>query len=223
MSKNGFELEQLREYFQDTKIHFAVGKVEELDPAVDFHSLRLKVQLFPDEISIVAKATFPNVGPDSGFISFPEVGDLCIVAFADGDEQQAFVIGYLPSLEDTIPLRAWLGDAVLQSRSGKELNLSSDSQVNIGRGNPLIKEDEPLVLGNVLKDALTDMYDKFDQVLDKLISGPIAIGNLGVACPTEPTLAIGLTAIKSQLAADKVKYIDLVVTNIVSQIAFTER
>lgn len=215
-------LEELREIFRDQRIWISVGQIEELDPASDSHALRVKVKLYPDEISIIARYSFDNVGPSSGIIAFPEEGDLVLVAFAEGDEQQAFVLKSLTSKIDKLPPRSLQGDIVIKARAGKKLNLSSDTRINIGKG-ATTQEAEPLVLGAILKNALTDIYAKIDSVLQKLIEGPIATGNLGNPAPTDPGLVESLTELKTQFDADKTKYIDTVTTNIVSQIAFTER
>ncbi len=78
-------------------------------------------------------------------------------------------------------------------------------------------------MGNVLISAMTSMYDQQIAALDKLITGPVATGNLGNPAPTDPGLVINLTVIKTQLQLDKAQFVTVSATNFVSQLAFTER
>lgn len=219
------EIEELRSLFKDNSDYLSVGVVQSVVPTVERSLVRVKVKLLPDEDLIVARMTWAATGPDAGFFALPESGDLVLVAFdaTFGDRQQAFVIARLTSREDTIPLRAALNqDWVLQAVSGKKLNLGSDTGVYIDRGG-LVPASEPLVLGNILKTALASFYDQAVGIIDDIIAGPVGIGNIGNPVPIDPTLAVALTVRKTELEADKLVYITTVTTNIVSQIAFTER
>jgi hypothetical protein len=100
--------------------------------------------------------------------------------------------------------------------------LTSNTRINIGKGGTT-EEAEPLVLGGVLLEALGTLYDRLEALLDKLIAGPVGMGNLGNPVPTYPQLITDLTALKADVVADKSSYIDTPNSNIVSQIAFTER
>ena len=121
------------------------------------------------------------------------------------------------------------------AHAGGFMGIDSTGKIYLGKEDGT--ENEPLVLGTVLTSAMGDLYDKVSTLLakvdagfTKLAAGPIALGNLGAPAPTYPTLAADLTAISVELAAldgeiaaDKTKYVTAPATNIVSQIAFTER
>lgn len=118
---------------------------------------------------------------------------------------------------------------------GGFIGIDEDGKIYLGRASGTI--DEPLVLGNVLLSALGDFMDKMVSLIDEtkkiateIKTGPVGIGNLGSPVPTHPTLITKLLAIeanldllKSNLDADKSKYISTATTNIVSQVSFTER
>jgi hypothetical protein len=215
------DIEFLREAFKDRRTHIALGTISQLSVAEDKSYIKAVVQLFPEKREIVSRMTWETVGSESGFFQIPKVADLVLVAFADGDFDMAFVIRRLTSYSDLIPANAILGDIVMKAEPGKtawitgtKINLSGTDQA----------PTEPLVLGQVLIQAMTDLYSKLDSILQKIISGPIGVsGAPGNPAPTFPALAADLTAIKSQLESDKSKYLTDNSTNIVSQIAYTER
>lgn len=121
------------------------------------------------------------------------------------------------------------------AHAGGFLGIDSDGKIYLGKEDGT--ENEPLVLGDVLLSALGDLYDKFANLMDNAINafnaistGPVGIGNLGAPVPTDAALATTLanistaiTTLKTQTNADKAKYVTAPATNIVSQIAFTER
>lgn len=219
----GIDLNELKQIFQDERLHFDIGQIDSVETAIDASVMRCKVITFPDQDVIVCRMSWEFVGPNAGLYAEPQPGDMVLFAFADGNQQQGFIIKRLTSREDTIPIRAAiLKHWVLQALSGTELSLSSDTGIYIDRGG-LLPADEPLVLGSVLKDAQESLYDQMIDFLDKLIAGPMAIGDLGGSTPTHPTLIINLTVIKAQVALDKLVYVTTAATNWLSQIAFTER
>lgn len=222
MGIQGIDLNDLRSALMDDRVHFDIGQVESVETSPDLSVMRCKVKTFPDQDIIICRMSWEAVGPGAGFYAEPQPGDMVLFALADGDQQQGFILKRLSSKEDTIPLRVALGHWVLQALSGAPLSLSSDEAVYIDRG-ALVPGTEALVLGNVLKTAQESLYDQMIDFLDKIITGPIGIGNLGNSVPTDPTLIINLTVIKTQVELDKLVYVTTAATNWLSQIAFTER
>jgi len=229
------DLEALKSILRDPTVHIAVGVVQAVEPTVTLSNCLCKVSVYPEEYPVVAKTSFPIVGPMSGVIQLPVAGDF--VLLVQTNTEQWYIIGRLNSPEDPLPLQAVLGQLVLRALSGKAVRLESDTAVYIGRGT-ILNPSEPLVLGNVLKaqqgalyDKISDLIDKLSGILDTIISGPVAITTTpGNPAPTYPALATSLTAqkallttLKAQVVADKAQYVTVPLTNIVSAVAFTER
>lgn len=230
------DLEALKTILKDTTVHIAVGVVKEVEPTPTLSNCYCKVSVFPEEYPVVAKTSFPIVGPGSGVIQLPVKDDFVLLVHTTNVEQW-YIVGRLNSPEDQLPLQALLGHLVIRALAGKPVRLESDTSVYIGRGG-LLNPTEPLVLGNVLKtqqgalyDKISDLIDKLSAILDTIITGPVAITTTpGNPSPTYPTLAASLTAqkalltaLKATVVADKAQYVTVPLTNIVSAVAFTER
>jgi len=230
------DLEALRSVLKDRTVVLAVGVVKEVETSPTRSNCHCKVSVFPEEYPVVARTGFPIVGPASGVIQLPVIDDFVILAQMTQTEQW-YIIGRLNSPEDTLPLQALLGHLVLRSLAGKPVRLESDEAVYIGDGG-ILDPTQPLVLGNVLKDQQTALYEKIDSlvskveaILDTIITGPIAITTTpGNSAPTHPTVVADLTLKKADLvlfqadlAADKAQYVTVSVTNFLSQLAFTKR
>lgn len=169
-------LEELKDLFRDDTVHMAIATILTLHPADDRSFLKVKVNIFPENRTVIGRMSWDAVGPESGIFSFPSVNDLVLVAFAEGDDDQCFVIKRLTSKEDKIPLTAMDGSIVMKSLEGKNIWLTSDTKINISRGDTAPTEN--LVLGQVWKTLMID-------ILDLLIDGfqqksqETHIGNLG--------------------------------------------
>lgn len=206
------ELEFLRQALGDNRQHIAVGKITQLGPAPDRSCLRLQVQIFDtnseQDREVVAIMGWDDAGPDCGSVRFPEVGDMVIVAFVDGDADQCYVIKRLTSKEEKIPLKAMDGSTVLGALAGKKLFLASDTKVSVAK--PGSEGTENLVLGQVFKAFMA-------QVLDYLAQHQHTTSAPGVLTspPSGPTgKAADFTALKSSPINDEA---------ILSSIAFTEK
>jgi hypothetical protein len=219
--KHGLDLETFRALFRDSRVWITVAQVEKLGLADDKSVLRLQVRPLPEGNSIIASMTWEAVGDGGGWYSFPTIGDLVLIAYSEGNLQAAYVIRRLTNTTDKIPDRAETMD-VLRAVPGRKLSVSSDTMVLIGSGGTT-EENEPIVLGLVLKEALGKIYDKISDILDKIINGPLGVDSIGGTVVTNPALATNLTTIKTQWEADKTQYVDTATTDILSQIAFTER
>lgn len=150
-------LEELREILKDDRLLMEFGTIEKLEIAKDRSVVRARVLLFPDNIEIVARLTWDSVGPNSGHFNLPAVGDLVVVGFIDGHEDEALVLRSLSSKVDLIPIRATEGHFVSRALAGKKYFLVSDTEINLVRGDD--PGDEQLVLGNTFKTAYSEHLD----------------------------------------------------------------
>lgn len=218
------DLELLKEIFRDPSIRIAVGEITDVEVLVDFSAARATLTLPQhDDLEVVARISWGMCSTGGGAFQLPVTGDWCLVAYVSPD--QAFVISQLSSLTDRIPVRAAQDDAtVLAAKDGQELDLTSDTSVRIGKGNPLLLPDEPLVLGNVLKSYLEGISDRISQLYDLIIAGTFVLatspGNPTAPNPASATL---VTSYKTAHEAAKLQFLTTAITNIVSAHAFTER
>lgn len=203
MANKALGLEELKEVFKDDRLHLAIGVIEQLSVASDRSSLKAKVNIFPDQIRMICTLSWDAVGPSAGIFQFPSINDLVIVGYLDGNENDAYIIKRLTSREDKIPVQAVNGHLVLKTLAGKKAFISSDTEVNLVRGdNP---GNERLVLGDTFKTAYSQHLG-IDEVHTH-------IGNLGY--PTFPPDQA------SQYAAIKASPVDN--ANMLSDISKTEK
>lgn len=213
----GFDLEALKGIFKDRKNHIAVGKITKLGVATDRSVLRVQVSIFPENREIIARMTWDHVGPNSGIFAFPAVDDLVLVAMADGDEENCFVIRRMTSKDDKIPLNAVDGHTVIKALAGKETWITSDTRINLSAGDD--DPTQPLVLGTELKTLLVSILTELKTVTTA-ISTHTHIGNMGA--PTSPPQeAASFTT--SGTAFDNLKASPVQDSVILSDIAFTEK
>lgn len=152
---NGSDLETLRHIFKDDRLHIALSVVKKVSMAADKSVLRVLISILPEQREIVARMTWSAVGESAGFFSFPNVGDLVLTAMAEGDESSAFVISRLTSKTDKIPATAVTGDMVAKALAGKKLWLTSDTRINLSKGDT--EPTENLVLGQVFKTMMSTL------------------------------------------------------------------
>lgn len=145
------ELEQLKDVLKDDKLTLLIGSIKKLIIAPDRSVLRVRVEVFPERIEMIARMTWDLVGEEGGIFQFPSLNDLVVLGFIDGNEDEAFVLKRLTSKEDKIPLKAVQGHLVVRAKPGTKTFLTSDTKINITR--PDNEGDEKLVLGNTFKDA----------------------------------------------------------------------
>jgi hypothetical protein len=160
-------LEDLKEILKDDSLHIFLGQIKRLHLADDRSYLKVEVSVWPEERSIIARMTWDSVGPESGFYAFPAVGDAVLCASAEGDVQQSFVIKRLSSKDDKIPNTATGGDTVLRALSGKKLWNTSDTRINLSKGDS--EPTENLVLGQRMKATYSDHLSKLITYLEKVI------------------------------------------------------
>ncbi len=197
------ELEFLRDIFKDPRLHIGIGTIVQLGLSNDGSVLRVLVNLLPDNRQVVGEVTFEDVNS----VTLPEVDDLVLVAFCDGDPDECFIVKVINNADEPIPLFGQTGHTVKYSRAGKKLYIGSDTKVGIGR--PNVEPTEPLVLGAVLATGLTALCNAFLNAtqIGQSSAGPVAL---------DP-------AVRTALNNFVTTYITTSGTNIKSQIAFTER
>lgn len=194
----GLGLEELRSLLSDDKLSIHCAIVKKLQMASDRSVMRVTVELIPDSIMMVARMSWDAVGPDAGFFQIPSVNDLVLVAFCEGNEDEAFVIRRLTSKEDKIPVQALGGHAVVRALAGKKAYMMSDSNVLLGRGGA--DPTERLVLGDSFKAAYSAHLG--------IDAAHTHIGNLGY--PTAPPdQAAQYEAIKASPVDDDAMLSDL--------------
>lgn len=176
-------LEEFKELLQDDALHLFIAKIKKLHLASDNSFLRVEVEVWPEQRIIMCDMTWDHVGPNSGFYNFPNVGDLVIGASAEGEVDQSFILKRLSSSEDTIPKTALTGDSVLKTIDGKKLWLTSDTRVNLSKGDT--EPNENVVLGQRFKATYSDHLSKLITCIEKIVTqidhtiSHDHIGNLG--------------------------------------------
>lgn len=206
------DLETLREIFKDQRQHIAVGKITRIGVADDRTCLRVGVLVLDPTVEsdreIIAVMGWDDVGPDCGVVRFPEIDDMVLLAFVDGEADQAFVIKRLTSKEEKIPLKALDGSTVVAALAGKKLYLGSDTAIHLTK--PGNDGTENLVLGQVFKTFA-------ENLLSYLAAHQHTSGPPGVLTspPSGPTgSAADFTSLKTSPIDDN---------SILSAIAFTEK
>lgn len=208
----GFE--ELRGLFKDDDVHLAIASIKSLHLADDRSFLKVTVNIFPENREIVARMTWDAVGPEAGSFTFPNPNDMVLVAFTD-EEDEAFVLKRLTSKEDKIPLTAVDGSTVLRALTGKKTWITSDTTINLSRGDTAPGEN--VVLGQVWKTLMVDLLGYLIDLCQDL-SVETHIGNLGynTAVPNNAAdylmIKAMLEALKSSPVEDELALSDLTFT-----------
>lgn len=224
-------LEDMKQYFKDDSLHIFLGQIKRLHLADDRSYLKVEVNVWPEDRLIIAEMSWDSVGPEAGFYAFPAVGDAVLCASAEGDVDSTYVIKRLSSKEDKIPNTATTGDSVLKALSGKKLWQTSDTRINLSKG-----DDEPtenVVLGQRFKDTYSTHLGQLVTCIEKVIAhidanlAHMHLGNLGFQTGgiIDPA---PMNAVKTALGTLKTDVNTLKsdkVTNefILSDLAFTEK
>lgn len=162
------DLEGLRELFKDDRTHSAIGKVTQLGLSADRSQLRAQCKVLSQDREVIATVAWDSIGPDSGSLQFPVVGDLVLLLFCEGDDDHIYLIKRLSNDEDLIPAQATDGHMVHRSLPGKKLYLASDFNILLGLGGDNPEPNEPLVLGNVLTEFLIDTFVQLETLSAKV-------------------------------------------------------
>jgi hypothetical protein len=163
------DLEGLREIFKDQRTHGAVAKVVKLGLSSDRSILRAQCHVLSQERDVIVTVCWDACGPNAGSFQFPQVDDLVILQFLEGDDEQIYLTKRLSTNIDKIPIQATEDHMIHRALSGKNLWLASDTKILIGLGGEEDPEpDEPLVLGNVLQQLLIDTFTQVELLSAKV-------------------------------------------------------
>ena len=211
MSKNF--LNELIAIMREDQTHISLARVKKLFVAEDRSSLKVQLELMPEGREVIGRVTWDKVGDNSGDFKFPVAEDICLVAFAHGDENQCYVLKWLTNDEDTIPEQVMTGDSASISMPTKKNWFCSDTRINLARS-----KDEPvenMVLGQVFKTFMTDLLTKI-EALEDLIKIHTHVGNMG-AETSPPSNAADITANKEEITALKESPIgdDLILSDLI--------
>jgi phage protein D/phage baseplate assembly protein gpV len=107
----------------------AIGLVTNTDDPDKLGRVKLKFPMYSDDVeSAWARVVAPSAGPESGFITIPEVGEEVLALFPGGDINYPVVIGSLWSEKNKIPASASAASQgeiplkqVFRSRNGHEI------------------------------------------------------------------------------------------------------
>lgn len=223
------------------------GIVESYDSATQTAEVTVAMKRIKVDGSVIDAIKLPNVRvqfqkTSETSVTYPlKKGDEVLLVFNERDIDAWRATGSVGapqtnrrfSLTDVVAIPGYVSDGnVATFDTGDEDNfvikfkdikivITSDGKFYAGKVGGT--QDEPLVLGNVMLAAMTDLITQSKQGFTAVKTGPVGIGNLGQSVPTHPTLIAALTAVELLLDTTKATYVDTISTNIVSQIAFTER
>lgn len=207
----------LKDILKDDSLHICIGQIKSLHLADDRAYLKVTVMIFPEQRNIIATMTWDSVGPDSGDFVFPAIDDMVLIAQAEGDDNQAYVIKRLTSRSDKIPQIAVNGDKVQRTLAGKKFWNVSDTRINLSRGET--EPTENLVLGQVFKTMMSELLASL-KVHAQNDADHLHIGNLGYYT-FKPNLEAEFLNRKEEYDTLKTSPIDDEV--VLSDLSFTEK
>jgi len=183
----GIDIEAMREIFKDQRSWISVGVVKKLLLASDRSELRVKVEILDEDARIIiAIVSWPSVGPDAGFITFPNVGDLALLVCPYGEDDLCTVMKFYSSKEDTIPEAAIDGDPTWKAVAGKKINVLSDTRINLA--DVVAAATEAVIRGKVFQTMMSTLMTDIASIT--------VLGNLG-AVTTTPINSAAFTAHKT--------------------------
>jgi hypothetical protein len=207
----------LKEILKDDRLYLYLGIIRRLHLAQDRSYLKVEVETIPDQRKIISTMTWENVGPGSGEFEFPSVGDLCLVCNVEGDDDQSYVIRRMTSRADKIPNTAITGNKVHKALAGKKFWITSDSRLNLSRGDS--EPTENLVLGQVFKAFASSLLASLATFAQNA-ADHVHIDSLGYLT-TKPTIESEFLARKGEYDTLKASPIDN--EAILSDLSFTEK
>jgi hypothetical protein len=212
-------LEELRQILDPNKVFLSLALIKKLELAQDNSTWRAELEVLPDQEEVIARMTWDQVGPKTGIFGPASVGDLVLVAFADADEEQAFVIRRLSSKADLIPEQARESHNFFKSLPGKKTYIGSETKTIIGALREGADPTENLVLGQELKTLLITILAELKKQADTLAIHTHT-GNAGVQT-SPPTQSADFTANGVVFENNKTSPVEDEI--ILSDIVFTEK
>ena len=135
-------------------------------------------------------------------------GDLVLVGFAEGDDDQAFVLRRLTSTDDKIPAQAADGSWAAVAKTGKKAWLSSDTRINLSRGTSA--PGEPAVLGEKILAMLSTVLGELASHQHTYMDSDTQAGPPSSKTTSAPTNASAFTAAKESPVDDRLMLSDFV-------------
>lgn len=214
-------LEMLK-YLLEKGPELALGEVKSVG-SMSTKGVAVELRILPDNYDVIALAVWPK-----GLVIVPAVGELMLAVFPDTQTETALAFGFVAGESRELHQRSENGGFCVGGIAGKKTNVSSNTRVNVGRGGDS-EEDEPLVLGNVASEylaAISQQLTTLNTHLSTLTASVTAIDaavNSGAQAAALGTLTTQLGTQATEIGTEKAQYIDTDSSNILSQIAFTER
>lgn len=150
-----------------------------------------------------------------GIVSRPLPGTNQLIGRAGNHAGARVILGYLDQDVPSCPL----GGVVIYDAFGDQIVISNGT-IKIGSASA----SNPVAIGDIVKNAISDIFDQLKFILDHFIAGDLATtttpGNVTAPAAALVTLA---TAQETQLALQKLKYVTNPITNMVSETLFVER
>ena len=130
--------------FSEKKTYLAFGKVAEEEIAKDGRSYSVLVNLMEENEQTLVRVGFPG-----DFFGQILIGDVVLIAFVGGNIDAGVTIAYLPSELRKLHPKHVMGETVVSSRKGKNINISNNHEAEL---------TEPAVLGIQLQTWFHDVY-----------------------------------------------------------------
>jgi hypothetical protein len=202
-------------------VHLEIGQVKQIGFAKDKSVVRVKVAILPEGFEVIAKVTFDSVGNGGGFFGPINVEDMVLIAFADGNEENAFVVKRLTTKQDSYPEQIEAGHSVVKSLPGKKMYMGSDTKTFIGKALNM-ELTENVVLGQQLKTLLSQVLNEL-KTLSTNLASHTHIGNAGLetSVPQQEIAGQVFTNHSTFFQTKKANPVDNQV--ILSDIVFTEK
>jgi len=169
---------ELSELFRDKNFKLTLALVERVFIAPDSSFLRAECKTLPDLYTVIAEVTTDSIGGQS--ITLPNKDDLVLLGFTD--DFRPIVLNKLFSETDKIPGTALTGDSVFQALTAKKAWVTSDTRINLSKGE--VEPTENLVLGQQFKTFADNLLTILSTRADNS-SLHKHIGNMGII--TSPT------------------------------------
>lgn len=226
------DIEDFKSLLKDPQAEESIclGVIRELEISQDKSVLRATVQKWPELIEITARISWSACTSGGGVFLFPNVNDLVLIECANDDEDLYLVTARLSSKDDFIPEIALDGSLVLKAPPEKKSWLSSDTRINLSRGNT--EPTENLVIGQVFKTTYISHLNKLIELVEALITQRETDSthtHITIGIPsTPPQTSAAMVAEKATLeqlksAIESLLSDDVESENFLSDVAFTEK
>lgn len=197
----------------DDDVFLEIAEVLQVNKPDTRSNVSCEMRLINTDTEITAEYVPNAVGDNAGFHMLPQVGDWCIVCFASGDEDQAYIFSRMTSNQDKIPKEAMDDDIVMAALNGKKSWILGN-RVNLGKGGET-EPGEPLVLGNTFIEQLNTALSNINTAITNL--------NTAFKAHVHPDPSSGMTGPTSTTAETSAANNSIDGNMVLSNVAYTER